>query len=718
MIHFYSLLKVVKCIGCFILFISLVLWGCKRKQSTTFSNPEDLAQQVMIYRDLYGIPHIYAETDEAMMFGYAYARAEDDFKRLEKVMIEMTGRKSEFFGANDLKEDYLIHAFEIPEIAQAQYESMNPTLKQLCNAYVAGLYFYLDNHPEQERKGLKFEPWMVLTIQKGWWTWMLKEQSNWNDILHSKPLNPKKSEGKHGSNSWAIDGRKTKSGNPMLLLNPHMESNSFGYEVHLNSLEGMNFYGFAAWGSDFFPSDGFNEHLGWSQTTNWPDIIDTYQMVFDHPSDTLMYKFGNHYEQAETWSKNLKIKTDSGTYAISIPFLKTIHGPVLKDSTGKSFSYKIPEIKEGNLIEQFYNMCTSSNLEEWKKSLAGLDLPYENFTYADQSGNIFYIYYGKIPIKDDSQNWDNTLDGTDPNLVWKGYLSLEDLPQVLNPIEGFLQNCNSSPFQTTFQSNPDSLDFPSYLILPSFLYAHRSQRSKQLLSKATKITLDDFQSMAFDTYMYRAEIQLPRLFSQMDSIQVVNPSLYKKLSKPVKELKMWDKYSHQESIATTLYTLMMDTQFRESQKADKPVSLVKSLEVVIEALEVHFLSWEIPWKNVLRHQRSKENTYQVDSLKPSYPTNGNQGYYGSIFRMDGPYEDKTTFPRRVVSGNSYVMIMEFTEEGPIARSILNYGESSDPSSIHFNDQAEMFARGEMKPVWFKFEDILNNLESNYHPGEE
>ncbi|MCX2743351.1 penicillin acylase family protein [Mangrovivirga sp. M17] len=700
------------------LLICLLILGCKENNTSSEYNPDEMAKQVVIYRDIYGIPHVYGETDESTMFGYAYARAEDDFKRLEKVFIEKTGRKSEFEITNDLSDDYVIHAFEIPEIAKIQYESMSPKLKKICDAYVAGLNYYLKKHPEQERKGLEIEPWMILTTQKGWWTWMLKQQSNWKDVIGTNPPPHIRNEGKHGSNSWAIDGSKTKSGNPMLLVSPHMTSNSFGYEVHLKSKEGLNFYGFASLGSDFFPVDGFNENLGWSQTTNWPDIVDTYQMVFDHPSDSLKYKFGNQYRKAKSWIKEIKVKYDSGIHPVSLTFLKTIHGPVLKDSSGNYFSYKIPDLIEGNLVEQFYKMCKASDFKEWKKALSGLDIPYENFTYADKSGNIFYVYNGKIPIKDKNQKWDTIVDGTDSDLVWEGYLSLEELPQILNPEDGFLQNCNSSPFSTTFHSNPDSLDFPSYLVLPSFLFSHRAERSKQLLSNASNVTLDDFQRMVMDTYLHQAEVYLPELFSQMDSIKKANPPLHEKLSKPIKELRDWDKYSNKESAATTLFTLMMDTQFRNSQLRGENPALIESLEEVVSTLETHYSGWEVPWKNVLRHQRSSDNNYQVDSTKASYPTNGNQGYYGSIFRMDGPYMDSMTFPRRVIYGNAYVMIVEFTKEGPVARSIMNYGESSNPDSPHFTDQAEMFANGELKPVWFILEEIENNLETRYHPGEE
>ncbi|TRZ41625.1 penicillin acylase family protein [Robertkochia solimangrovi] len=692
--------------------------SCNQNDSLASTEPEILAEQVTIYRDSYGIPHIFGDTDEAMMFGYAYARAEDDYERIEDVFINMTGHRSKYNSDSSLADDILIRAFEIPRIAKEQYNAMDPDLQSLCNAYVAGLKYYLQKHPSQKRKGFEnIEPWMVLTTQKGWWTWMLTQQSDWNEIIRQQYTTYTKNSEVHGSNAWAISGKRTNKGNPMLLINPHMGANEFEYEVHLNSKEGMNFYGGAAWGSDFFPVDGFNEFLGWAQTTNWPDIVDTYKLDFDHPSDTLKYRFGKEYLKAETWSEILQVKTKGALKEQKVTFLKSVHGPILRDSSGTYFSYRIPAIEHGNLIEQFYAMCTATSFTEWKNAVGSLALPYENLIYTDRTDTIFYLYNARIPKRNENTDWEQTLNGSDPKLLWNTYHKLEELPQVLNPADGFVQNCNSSPFTTGFTDNPDSLNYPSYMILPSFLMNVRAERSKEILNTTANLTLDDLENLAFDTYMHTAETYLPAIFRQMDSLTKANPSMYYKLKEPIDSLKAWNRYSHRESVATTLYTQMMDIPIEQGIKQIDGKILINALNTVIDKLNTQFETWKIPWKEIARHQRSKENSYWVDKTQISYSTDGNRGMYGTIFRMDLPYYIND-FKRRVTLGNSLVMVVEFTSDGPNARSVLNYGESSHPDSPHYNDQSEMFANGRLKPVLFKFEDIEKNAEAIYHPGEE
>ena len=697
----------------FLFLVSLA--SCKNETRT--DRPE-LAEQVTIYRDTWGVPHVVGETDEATMFGYGYARAEDDFERLEKVFIKSLGRGAEFYGEALLKSDYTIHALEIPEIAQRQFDIMDHHLKKMCIAYVDGLNYFLELHPNQEHQGLEIEPWMMLTLQKDWWVYIL-ELTDWEQQLpYTNPM-LKSKKGKHGSNSWALGPSKTKKGSTMLLVNPHMPSDAYEYEVHLFSQQGLNIYGGVANGSDIFPTDGFNEHIAWSQTTNFPDQADVYKITFDHPSDTSSYKYGGEYLRAKTWEKAILIKEGVRTDTVSFFFRKTIHGPVLKDSLGHNLSYRIPEIEHGNLIRLFYNLAQAKNMTEWKIALKQLDFPYENMTCIDDQGNFGYVYNARIPRRDPEVDWSEVQDGSDPNLAWQGYHSFEELPQLWNPETGYVQNCNSSPFQTTHLQNPDSIQYPDYFTPDKYIIPFRANRYRNVLKAAENLTLDEAESMIMDTYLGRTETRLPLLFKEFDSLKSVDVELYQKLSPLIDSLKAWDRYSYESSVATTLFTLVMDHHLPEPwSKKTATNTMVESLNSVKTLLENEFDTWKVPYGKIIRHQRRAKNTYEVDSTLTSYPTNGNHGEYGSLFSMAGFHYNDTTLVRRVESGNTLVMLIEQSSQGPEARSILNYGQSAHPDSPHYNDQAEMFAKGEMKKVNFKMEDILNNLESQYKPGEE
>ncbi|NQZ43634.1 MAG: penicillin acylase family protein [Flavobacteriaceae bacterium] len=696
----------------------LFLSACKDENVESI-DPTVLAQEVTIYRDIHGVPHVFGKTDAATMFGYAYARSQDDFEQLEKQFIQMTGRKSEFYGETGFAHDYTVHALEIPKIAKKQYEAQSPHLKRICEAYVAGMDYYLEHHPEQAQLGFgPIEPWMLLTLQKDWWLFMINDFSDWGSRISSNSQAHGKSKGKHGSNSWAISGSKTTSGAPMLLVNPHMDADTRNYEVHLKSEEGLNVYGGVVAGIDIFPTDGFNEHLGWSQTTNWPDVVDVYRMTFDHPSNSLKYRIGDTYRDAKTWTTDIKVKTEAGMKRISVPYLKTVYGPTVIDSLGNHFSFRIPDMEDSNLLDYFYRTAKAKDLDSWQEVVATLAFPIENLMYADKKGNIFYVYNGKIPKRDALRDWEKIIDGSDPNADWNGYHPLEELPQRLNPQDGFLQNCNSSPFQTVITNNLDSLNFPSYMVMEDYLYFNRAKRSRAVLETAERLDFEALQDLVFDSYILSSATDLITLREQASVLKKSDAKTYAKLKLPLQLLTQWDGYSDKESIATTLYTLMSEFRYIAFDVTGQEAPLISCLAQAIIRLEAEFGTWQIPWGRITRHQRSATNAYAIDTTRVSYATNGNYGTNGTLFRMDVNLYDGTTLQRRVTHGNSLVMLVEFTTDGPKARSILNYGQSSNPDSPHFQDQAAAFAAGELKTVYFKPAEILKHLESKYHPGEE
>ena len=673
----------------------------------------EMAKEVTISRDKFGIPHISGTTDESVIFGLAYVRAEDHFDLIEDVVIKAIGRSAEIYGERAINNDYQIRAFRINELSKEEYQQLDVKSKLLCDAYATGLNYFLQTNPEIRPKLLtSFEAWHFLAVERSMWGVLGLSQTGMRNNEVSRYIENRQLEPQIGSNMWAIGPSKTKNGNAFLVINPHIPS-SQPYEVQLTSDEGWNFYGMVGYGANIMPVLGHNENLGWSLTVNYPDIGDAFEMTFDHPTDSLKYKYGDDYLVAESWEDSITIKLDSGIVTKSYFFMKTIHGPVLTSKDGKMISYQSSGLERGGSIPQFYGMHKSKNLDDFKKAISKTSIAFHNFMYADKQGNIMYVYSGAIPKRNDALNWAKPVDGSAPSAVWDGYHPLEELPQMLNPDCQYLQNCNSNPFMTTSSENPDSTKFPKYMT--SFQPdTERSKRSKVILDTLNEVTMEDLEKAIMDTYVHQADETLPQLFSEYDSLQQVDAKRAELLASPINALRHWDRYSNTESKAASLYFIWNEKKTTSTPAERWPN--ISYLEATIQFLEDDQGTWEVPWGEIFRHQRVPENFQYgiIDSLK-NYPLPGGPGNTGIMFCL-WPNRLRGTVTRRSVRGHSYVAIVEFGEKVK-AKSIIPYGISRDPNSPHYFDQAELYSLGKFKPVLFTDEEIEGNLESKYHPGE-
>jgi acyl-homoserine-lactone acylase len=698
---------------------------------------ERLAAQVVIYRDTYGVPHVHGRTDEAAVFGLAYARAEDQFEQVEDIFISRLGRSSEIYGEEGLLtpgfsvkgQDLLVHAFGYLDEARSAYHGLPPKIRSLVDAYAAGLNYYLDRNPQQQVRLLdRFEPWWVVAVEDFSES---RRGSVHSGVFEGDAEAAVRGEllPERGSNAWAIGPSKTADGRAMLLINPHDPSSRPYYECHIMSDEGLNSYGVMNhFGTLLLPYIGFNEHLGWSVTVNEPDLGDAFAMSFDHPTDPSRYRFGDDYLTAGTREATIRVLTDTGIVERDVTFTETVHGPVLAVAEdGRPLSIRIARAPSGTWTEQLYRMHRARNLEEWRDALALRGLTYHNLMYADRAGNIFYLYNGNVPVRDDSFDWSAPVDGSDPRTLWRGYHEIDELPQLLNPSTGYLQNANTSPFVTTHAENPDAGEFPRYMTNLENDDNFRGQRSRELLRGAEAITLDDLHRMATSTYMRAAEEWLPDLFDEWSRLGEDGSDLRDRLREPIAALRAWDRESDAGSFETTLFVLWVEVYwtlwgygYEPEDGEDPELRLPIALAGALDVLEREFGTWRVPWRDVFRHQRTRNgDAVAWDEERPSYETSANHGLYGTMLNMSGePYDGvRGSVKRRMTHGNSFVSIVEFAADGPVARSIVAYGNSMRPESPHYDDQAEMFARGLMKPVFFRMEDILANLEESYRPGE-
>jgi acyl-homoserine-lactone acylase len=709
-----------------------------------------LAKEVTIYRDTYGVPHVWAKTDAGAVFGFAYAQAEDNFSRVEKNYLFALGRSAEVHGAGGLELDRLNHALEIPRLAQAEYSRMGSRIRSLCSAFAAGLNYYLEQHPDVHPQLLThFEPWHPLALIRyiyyqtgfvrdpklGPWS-LTTALARTGASKRTGPTNPVAAldqtglQRSLGSNGWAIAPRKSSTGHAMLFINPHLSFFGSGqvYEGHVHSAEGWDFTGYTRFGFPF-PYVGHNQSLGWVSTDNFANQVDYYEETFDDPAHPLAYRYGAGHRQAQEREEVIRVKTDSGIENRRFKMLRTHHGPMIGVHDGKAVTVCMAKFEDDGWLEEWYLMTRARSLEQFKSAMSPLNMLFGNVLYADSKGNIFYLYNAAVPRRDPRFDWNKPVDGSDPATEWKGYHTIAELPQLTNPATGWMENCNTSPFLLTSAGNPDPAKYPSYMVREG-VYPQlpadnpRGRASQQILSGTPTISFGQLTRAAFDTHVMMADSLLPQLLADGKSS---SPNLQNSSSEnsreaeALEELAKWDHRSSVTSIGMTLFRFWHQQIFGQ-KAADTREGRLAALTTVLDGLEKRFGAWRVPWGDINRLQRPDERTarpfqqpdFQDD--QPSLPVPGVNGLDGAIFTF---YSQGSPGQKRQygTAGATYVSVVEFPPRVR-ALSVHVFGSSGDPENPHYADQAGLYARGKFKPAWFTLREIRAHSEASYRPGEE
>ena len=458
------------------------------------------AATVTIHRDAWGVPHVSGPTDASVVFGYTYAQAQDNFWQIEDTLIQALGRYAEVMGEGGIGADYLNRALRLTHYAQQEYARSEPKARALLMAAARGLNAYVADSGTQPRLIEQFEPWHFLAISRftQYQLFVFNRARVSNTEISAQAdkslvaahfrdgsrapvaLNAvADAQAQAGSNTWAVAPSRTRSGHAFLFINPHQPYFGPGqwHEGHLHSAEGLHFSGAGFFGSPF-PTIGHNEHLGWSHTVNEPDIVDVYAVTLS--SDGKHYTHGSEVRTVARWQDQIRVKIDDGFELRQFNFARTHHGPIVAMRDGKALAVRMAKFVEGGQLMQRYAMLESANLAQFQAALARLATPMFNTMYADREGNIYYAYYGAVPVRDEQFDWSKPVDGNDPATEWQGYHPLSELPTLTNPPRGYLQNCNATPFLATGgDGNLNAEDYPAYMVAETD--NNRSRMSRILL---------------------------------------------------------------------------------------------------------------------------------------------------------------------------------------------------------------------------------------------
>jgi len=697
------------------------------------------ARNVTITRDTWGIAHVRGRTDADAVFGLMYAQAEDDFNRVETNFINAMGRLAEAEGESEIYRDLRMKLFINPDTLKALYATSPEWLKALMNSWADGLNFYLAKHPDVTPRVIRhFEPWMALSFSEGSIGGDI-ERVNLNQLEafygnHAPRADDRSRDADGdgpneptGSNGAAIAPSNTVRHHALLLINPHT-SFFFRSEAQVTSDEGLNAYGASTWGQ-FFVYQGFNERAGWMHTSSGVDAIDEYLETIVKNGDKFAYKYGTEERPVTVSTISVPYKTASGLATKEFTVYRTHHGPIIREQNGKWVAIRLMN-DPVKALTQSYTRTKARDYKAFKQSMELHTNSSNNTIYADADGNIAYFHGNFIPRRNPRFDWTKPVDGSDTATEWHGVLSVDETPNLLNPASGWLYNSNNWPWSAAGPSSPKRSSFPAY-VETGREESWRGYHALRVLSNKKDFTIEGLRAAAYDSYLPAFEKLIPSLLSAYDGLPATDP-LKAKVADQIKLLRAWD-YRWSATSAPTSLAVFWGEEFtrrlgpearRAGISADDyilnkatPEERVQALAAASDTLAANFGSWKTPWGDINRFQRLTGDIVQpFNDAGPSIPVGFTSSRWGSLASF-GARAYKGTKKWYGTSGNSFVAVVEFGDSVR-AVAVTAGGESGHPASPHFNDEAERYATGNLRQVYFYPSQLKSHAEKTYVPGAE
>jgi len=721
-----------------------------QKKAPSYPRPID-PSTVTIIRDAYGVPHIYSPTDAGCAYGLAYATCEDDFQTLQFTLLAAKGRLAEVEGVEGAKFDYFGPLLNADKVVAEQWPKLSPEYRAMIEAYVQGVNDFGYAHKNE----LKLKDMLPLTTQELMRGYILMVafisgvSNHAEKILKgtvdkfpidfsqadaapgadpnsprygllqlpaAKPNQHLLMEPLHdvgGSNTFAFKASKTTDNQTTLIVNPHQPlEGPFGwYEAHLCSDEGLNITG------ALFPGGvciflGNNEHLGWSHTTNSPDITDIYRLQIN-PDNENQYMYDGQWRDFDVSYAKLKVKFGPLKLRVKRKVLRCVYGPVLESKGGNFYALRAPAFEELRVGEQWYRMNKATNIQEFEAALRMNALPIMNIMYADKDDNIQFISNGKVPVRRPGYDWKNVIPGNTSKTLWTNFYPLDSMPQLLNPPSGWLFNTNNTPFSCTETYCTIKPQTVNPLIGHDLRENNRSMRVMEIMYQyeGKPMTYEQIKALKYDL----GYSENTKFWKSIQPFFEISPEEYPDLKPAIEKLqgfKQTKSAAVTDRNIATFWLAMWDLW----QKLDLPESalahgfeatkdqFVASLRVAQQHLLKTFKTVDIELGQLQRHTRGK-----VDLPIWGLPDN-----LASMFSLPDP-KRKGYF--RAFDGDGIVMFIRYAN-GKLAsiESIMPYGASNRPNSRFYTSQMELFVNMGTKPMSLDRAVIESQATYTYHPG--
>ncbi|HYC49496.1 MAG TPA: penicillin acylase family protein [Gemmatimonadaceae bacterium] len=685
---------------------------------------DDLWKRVEIRRTAFGVPHITAENYRAFGYGLGWVQLEDHGARVALGLLRTRGEMGKWFGRDSMESDFV--AQRGYRTAVAKYALLDSATRHIYEGFAAGVNRYIERHPDEFPPGFlpHFTGYDVaardvggagLAAARRFVARLAPSTASRSAPQASDPAAGDDAI-EEGSNAWAFAPSRTKSGRAILVRNPHLAWTAGYYEAHAIIPGVLDFYGDFRIGGPFTVIGGFNRDLGWATTNNAPDLDEVYAFDVDRVLPD-HYRFDGAAVPLTRELVTVAYRNGPGISTETREFWRTPLGPVIHRDGGRIYVLRSAGDEDFRGGEQFLRMMRASTLEEWKEAMRMRARVTSNFTYADRLGNIFYVWNASMPALPHVSGGDTAAvvaRGMDD--VWTRYVPFDSLPQLLNPRGGYVRNENDPPYHTNLRQVLDRSRYPDNF--PDARLSLRSQHSLQLIDNTRKFALEEIVALKHSYRMLLAD----RI--KADLIRAVRASMADSVVLAAAAmLERWDNSARPDSRGAVLFDLWWrrmldgttaDSVFAVRWSVDEPMTSPRGLRDSVRAAAA--FAWavtetarrhgsvDVPWGDV---HRVRQGSVDV-------PVGGCAGALG-CFRVLN-FRNDPDGKRAVSGGDGWVLAVEFGRDAPRAYSVLAYGQSPRSDSPHHSDQAEMFARGEMKRVLFLERDIENAVIRRYRPG--
>ena len=692
--------------------------------------------KTVIYRDTWGVPHIYAPTAERGVYAIGWAQAEDRPEALLKNMLRGAGELASVEGKDAIDSDRVVAMFDLYNGCKkrlAELETVNPAPRSLvlAKAYAQGINDYYAQHPGAAPAWWSARQVDVAMIMSFGRIFL----QNWSfddgfDDVRRGGVEPGTFRMSRGSNEWCVAPSRSANKAPILYIDPHLGwlgvTRFWEFRIHAGDMNGS---GFSLPGMGYIGL-GHNANVAWAMTTGGPDTADVYEETLKE-DDPLQYLYDGQWRSLTQRKVTLKVKDAD---PVELTLYQSHHGPIAALVNGKAYAIKssYADATDGNEAWMSFNFA--ADYTGIKAGLATLQVFPQNVMVADTAGNIYYQRTGRVPKRPDGYDWTKPVDGSTSKTEWLGLHAADDHVQVLNPPQGYMQNCNIPP-DSMMVNSPFHVD-PARPYLFADISHHdprdgwcntRGARALQLLSADNSVTVEDALNYAVDVKLYGADrwVELLKLADAKFGADVRKDAA---LAAALDELLAWDGQLLAESKGALKYYYWRKQARQDLGEGyaklqarvnnfrgplgvpDPPLdpgdeelkTLMGAFTSAMAKLKSDFGSLDKSYGDVFRDGRDDtswpcsgggDGDLDMNTLR-------NVGY-------SGEHPDHTRWGK---SGQTSTEIVVLSR--PIQSwTYVPLGQSDDPKSPHYTDQAEqLFSKRTMKETWWTPEQLANHIE--------
>jgi len=670
------------------------------------------ADKVTIYRDMWGVPHIYGDTETAAAYGYGYAQAQDRLEQILRNYREAEGTLAEVDGPSALMGDFIARVVGHAEVSRAQYAQTPARVRAYIEAYQAGVRRYMQEHPnEVPAWAPELDPAQITSVLRSViFNWPLGEAMD--DLQAGGISLPSLS-----SNEWSISPRRTADKCAMLFIDPHIPwSGMFRFHEARIHAPGLDVSGFCPVGTPFVGL-GHNNDVGWACTTGGPDTSDIYAEKVD-PSNPMRYQVDGQWREFQVKDIVIKVKQGTAVSAVTKQLLISRHGPIIAQKDNLVYALATPYIDQTRQPLMIYRLNRARSTDEVKQICADNQWMAQNFMYAGTDGHIRYIRVGRVPIRPQGVDPSKPIPGETIANDWLGIHPQTDLVQIEDPADGYMQNCNITPTIMCRTQPVDPSKYRPYIFNADTgrPWAKRGTRAVELLDADDNVTVEEALAIATDTHVLGWEKVQPLLADAAKAArsEIVNMGA----TEIVDTLLKWDGNMETDSVGAALFfawwhelpkacpgvdregLLRGDVQTTPEQRR----ALLEALRAPVERFISAHGAWRATWGDINRVGRGGR----------TFPLAGSGTDDLDTLRAVGGSVDEKTDTILCGGGQSCTTLVLFKPGRVESYSVTPWGESDHPDSSHYLDQAEkLFSQKKLKPTWFQREELLggNNIES-------